>query len=132
MVQPKPRIIKDYEKLDQAVQEQIKLAYPYGFSKSLIFFTNKDGLKVSALPFETDDKYYLVRMTQLEAQQIIADDSDYNEMGQLKEQVKFDYEDKYADLDYMSDYISDQPEENLEDIPDESTVGSGDEDDDDF
>jgi len=129
MVQPKPRVIKDYEKLDQQVQEQIKLAYPYGFAKNLIFFQNKDGIKVSALPFETDDKYYLVRMTQLEAQQIIEDDTDYNEMGQLKEQVKFDYEDKYSDLDYMSDYISDQPEENLEDIPDESSVGDGDDDD---
>jgi hypothetical protein len=122
MSQPKPRVIKDYEKLDMAVQEQIKLAYPYGFAKSLIFFTDKEGVKVSALPFETDDKYYLVRMTKLEAQQIIKDDEDYNEMGQLKETVKFDYEDKYSDLDYMSDYVSDQPEENLDEIPDESST----------
>jgi hypothetical protein len=122
MSQPKPRVIKDYEKLDMAVQEQIKLAYPYGFAKSLIFFTDKEGVKVSALPFETDDKYYLVRMTKLEAQQIIKDDEDYNEMGQLKETVKFDYEDKYSDLDYMSDYVSDQPEENLDEIPDESSA----------
>jgi hypothetical protein len=122
MSQPKPRVIKDYEKLDMAVQEQIKLAYPYGFAKSLIFFTDKDGIKVSALPFETDDKYYLVRMTKLEAQQIIKDDEDYNEMGQLKEAVKFDYEDKYSDLDYMSDYVSDQPDENLDEIPDESSA----------
>jgi hypothetical protein len=122
MSQPTPRVIKDYEKLDMAVQEQIKLAYPYGFAKSLIFFTDKEGVKVSALPFETDDKYNLVRMTKLEAQQIIKDDEDYNEMGQLKETVKFDYEDKYSDLDYMSDYVSDQPEENLDEIPDESST----------
>jgi len=130
MAQPKPKVIKDYDKLDQTVQEQIKLAYPYGFAKHLIFFTNKDGLKVSALPFETDEKYYLVRMTQLEAQQIIQDDADYNELGQLKDEARFDYEDKYADVDYMSEYITEQPEENLEDIPDESSVGGGDDDDD--
>jgi hypothetical protein len=130
MSQPKPRVIKDYEKLDMAVQEQIKLAYPYGFAKSLIFFTDKEGIKVSALPFETDDKYYLVRMTKLEAQQIIMDDEDYNEMGQLKEAVKFDYEDKYSDLDYMSDYVTDQPDDNLDEIADESSVSEEDEEDD--
>jgi len=129
MSQPKPRVIKDYDRLDLAVQEQIKLAYPYGFAKSLIFFTDKEGVKVSALPFETDDKYYLVRMTKLEAQQIIKDDEDYNEMGQLKEDVKFDYEDKYSDLDYMSDYATEQPEDNLDEIPDESSVSDEDEDD---
>ncbi len=131
MAQPKPKVIKDYDKLDQEVQEQIKLAYPYGFAKHLIFFTNKDGLKVSALPFETDEKHYLVRMTQQEAHQIIQDDADYNELGQLKDESRLDFEDKYADLDYMSEYITEQPEENLEDIPDESSVG-GVEDDDDF
>ncbi|HLF63256.1 MAG TPA: hypothetical protein VI603_05875 [Saprospiraceae bacterium] len=130
MGQPKPKVIKDYDKLDQTVQEQIKLAYPYGFAKHLIFFTNKDGLKVSALPFETDEKYYLVRMTQQEAQKIIEDDADYNEFGQLKDEARFDYEDKYADVDYMSEYITEQSEENLEDIPDESSVGGGDDDDD--
>lgn len=129
MSQPKPKVIKDYERLDQVVQEQIKLAYPYGFAKSLIYFTDKDGVKVSALPFETDDKYYLVRMTKQEAHEIIQQDEDYNEMGQLKEEVKFDYEDKYSDLDYMNEYVSDQPEDNLDEIPDES---SNDEDDDDY
>ena len=121
MSQPKPRVIKDYEKLDLMVQEQIKLAYPYGFAKNLIVFTNKDGVKVSALPFETDEKYYLVRMTKEEAHDIIRQDDDYNDLGQLKEEVKDDYEDKYSDLDYMSDYVSDQPEDNLDEIPDEST-----------
>ena len=129
MEQPKPRVIKDYDKLDQEVQEQIKLAYPYGFAKSLIFFTNKDGMKVSALPFETDDKYYLVRMTQQEAQRIIEDDADYNEFGQLKEQARFDYEDKYSDVDYMSEYITEQSEENIEDIPDDSPVTGEEEED---
>lgn len=54
---PKPRVIKDFEKLDTHIQEQIKLAFPYGFSEDLIHFYNKEGKKVSALPFETDEKY---------------------------------------------------------------------------
>lgn len=131
MEQPKPRVIKDYDKLDREVQEQIKLAYPYGFAKSLIFFTNKDGIKVSALPFETNDKYYLVRMTQQEARQIIQEDADYDELGQLKESVRDDYEDKYSDLEYMSDYISDAdaPDDDLDEIADDSVADEIDDDD---
>lgn len=70
----KPRIVKDYEKLDSTTQEMIKLAYPYGFEDHLVSFTNSEGRKVSALPFETDEKYYLVRMTIAEAQIIIEED----------------------------------------------------------
>ena len=98
----KPRIVKDYEKLDEEIQEQIKLMYPYGFAKHLIQYKNADGKFVSALPFETDDRYYLVRMTLNEARQIIEDDDDYDESGELKESVKEEYEEKYGDMDYLS------------------------------
>lgn len=94
----KPRVVKDYDKLDPSVQEQIKLNYPYGFEQHLIQFTNKEGKRVSALPFEAEDKYYLVRMTTLEAQTIIEDDDDYID-GELRDDVKEDYEDKYDDSD---------------------------------
>lgn len=67
----------------------------------MIRFTDKDGKYVSALPFETDDKYYLIRMTNVQAQKIIKDDTDYDEEGNLKEDIKDDYEDKYTDLDTM-------------------------------
>ena len=40
----KPRVVKDYEKLDIEVQEQIKLQYPYGFDKHLVTFKNAEGL----------------------------------------------------------------------------------------
>ena len=98
----KPRIVKDYEKLDEEIQEQIKLMYPYGFAKHLIQYKNAEGKFVSALPFETDDRYYLVRMTLNEARQIIEDDDDYDESGELKESVKEEYEEKYGDMDYLS------------------------------
>jgi hypothetical protein len=97
----KPKAIKDYEKLPEEMQERIKLFYPNGFSEHLIRFTDKDGKYVSALPFETEDKYYLIRMTNVQAQKIIKDDADYDEEGNLKDDVKDDYEDKYTDLDTM-------------------------------
>jgi hypothetical protein len=111
----KPRVIKDYEKLDAAIQEQIKLEYPLGFSRHLIYFTNKDGQKVSALPFETEEKYYLVRMTIPQAKQIIADDDDYDEEGILKDDVKVEYEDKYAVVGEDIDLGTDDAEDDLED-----------------
>lgn len=107
MANSKPRIIKDFEKLERELQEQIKLAYPYGFHGNLIHFYDKEGKKVSALPFETDDKYYMLRMTVAEAKQIIEDDEDFGVDGTLKEDIKDDYEDKYGDLNHMADYLSD-------------------------
>lgn len=103
----KPRVVKDYDKLDITIQEQIKLHYNRGFEKHLIKFKNKEGKFVSALPFETDEKYYLVRMTQNEAQEIIEEDDDYNADGILKEAAKIEYENKYDDED---DDLSDEDE----------------------
>ena len=93
----KPRVIKDFEALDVSIQEQIKLHYPEGFEDHLIRFANKEGKLVSALPFETDEKYYLVRMTIAQAQEIIEEDDDYDDEGMLREEVKDEYEDKYDD-----------------------------------
>lgn len=95
----KPRVIKDFEKLEDHIQEQIKLEYPFGFEENLISFTNMEGKRVSALPFETEEKYYLVRMTFTEAQQIIEDDSDYDDEGNLKDDIKDEYEEKHVGLD---------------------------------
>lgn len=82
---PKKRIVKDYENLPEDIINRIKIQYPHGFAQHLISYLNKEGKKVSALPFETEDIYYLVRMTVQEARQIIADDEDYDDAGNLRE-----------------------------------------------
>jgi hypothetical protein len=74
----------------------------------LISYTNKDGLQVSALPFEAEDKYYLVRMTVKQANKIIEDDEDYDDDGNLRDDVKEEYEEKY-DEDADADEIPDEP-----------------------
>ena len=114
----KPRVVKDFEKLDPRIQEQIKLSYPNGFSDYLIRFPNKEGKYVSALPFETEEKYYLVRMTQEEAAQIVEEDDDYGDDGTLKDIVKFEYEDKYGgsdETDQEEDIYHDKNDEDIED-----------------
>lgn len=88
----KPRLVKDYDKVDDSVIQQIKLKYPEGFEQHLVKFQNKEGKTVSALPFETDAIYYLIRMTVSEAQEIIEDDDDYDDDGFLRDDVREAYE----------------------------------------
>lgn len=97
----KPRVIKDYSKLDKELQEQIKLVFPDGFADNLIRFFDKNGKNITGLLFETEDKYYMVRMKVDEAVDIVDDD------GVLKDNVRQGYEDKYVDLDSIADKIAD-------------------------
>ena len=99
----KPRVLKAFEALDQSIQEQIKLAYPEGFEDHLIRFTNKDGEYQSGLPFETEDRYYLVKMTREEAGEIIAEDDDYDDDGNLKDDVREEYEEKHEEGEDLED-----------------------------
>ena len=129
----KPRVIKDYDKLDAQTQEKIKLEYPTGYSENLIYFTNKDGKRVSALPFETEEKYYLVRMTVYEAERIIEEDDDYDSTGSLKDSAKESYESKYGDDDILAegadvDEIDDVADE-TDDFDDEEDEGEDDDED---
>ncbi|MEM6736579.1 MAG: hypothetical protein AAF620_10975 [Bacteroidota bacterium] len=100
----KPRVLKAFEALDLSIQEQIKLAYPEGFEDHLIKFVDKEGKYQSGLPFETEDKYYLVKMTRDEAQELIADDDDYDDEGNLKDDVREEYEDRHDGKDEDEDF----------------------------
>ncbi len=104
----KPKVIKDYDKINDDLTSQIKFNYPSGFEKHLVTFKDLDGKFVSALPFETDERYYLIRMTQAEAQEIIEDDTDYDDDGLLKEHVKEEYQGQFEE-DVME----------VEEVPDE-------------
>lgn len=104
----KPRVIKSFEKLTDDVREQIKLVYPMGFRSHLITFTNKDGVIQKGLPFETDDFYYLIRMTEAKAKSIVEEDDDFDSMGNLKQSVKSKYEDKHEDVDFLNEFNSNE------------------------
>ena len=102
----KPKVIKDYEKITDELLEQIKLVYPKGFRRHLIEFTGLDGKKRKGLPFETEEKYYLIRMTIEEAIYVIAEDDDYDAQGNLKLKVQARLADKYDDEDHLDDFNS--------------------------
>ena len=88
MSQGKLRVIKDFDKLDTSLQKQIRDAYPFGFSDELITITNKDGALIRALPFETEDKYYLVKMPVNDPK--LVEDDDFDEEVIVKESKKPD------------------------------------------
>ena len=115
----KPRVIKDFEKLDDIIQEQIKLSYPNGFSEYLVSYNDKEGQKRTALPFETDEKYYLVRMTVSEAVQIVDDDEDFDDDGMLKDEIKEEYEEKFSDVEYLNSDESDNDDTDNDDSDDD-------------
>ena len=128
----KLRIIKDFQKLSQELQEQVKLVYPEGFSQHLIEFQNAKKEIVKALPFETDDKIYLLKMSVRVANQIIEDDDDYDDDGNLLDSVKEKYVGDYAELDYLADNENYNAEEDDDDDdPDVIKKGRGGDDDDD-
>lgn len=107
IMQAKKRVVKDYGKLPEDVISLIKMEYPRGFVKNLVKYTNKDGLQVSALPYETEDMYYLIRMSAMEARQIILDDDDYED-GVLRDgfeddMIEGEVDDKEEDLDSIGE-----------------------------
>jgi hypothetical protein len=128
MTPNKPRVIKDFEKLDPAVQEMIREAYPSGYGTALISITNKDGMLISALPFETVDKYYLVKMPVREAK--VVDEDDFDDEVFVKETVKPDLEDEFKEEFGSGDDASEEESDDdaADDDYDDDDEDAGDED----
>ena len=104
----KPRAIRNYDKLDEELLLQIKLQYPEGFVRSLIRFPDANGRLTSALPFETEEKYYLIRMTKSEAVDLIDDDDDYDDDGNLLDDAREEYLERLADDDDFEEEEDDE------------------------
>lgn len=130
----KKRVVKDYEALPEDIVRLVKIKYPTGYAEHLLSYTDKEGKKVSALPFETDDTYYLIRMTILEAKRIVKEDEDFDDDGVLREdfadvEVDDEFDGEGEDDDEIDDGISEEDDhiivtrrrdEEEEDIPDDT------------
>jgi DNA-directed RNA polymerase subunit delta len=109
----KKRVVKDYDALPEDIVRLVKMKYPTGYADHLLSYNDKEGKKVSALPFETDDTYYLIRMTILEAKRLVKEDVDYDEEGVLREdfadvEVDEEFDGEGEDDDEMTDGTSDE------------------------
>jgi hypothetical protein len=111
MITNKLKVIKDYHKLTREMKEQIKLVFPEGYAEHLINVSTSKGQRITALPFETFDKVYLIRMNSSEAELIIENDMDFDVQGNLKKSVRHKYEEKHSEVGYLSE------NENYEETP---------------
>lgn len=99
----KPKVIMDFYKLSNTLQEQVKLTYPDGFVDNLIQFTNAKNQLITALRFETEEKVYMLRMSAQTAFQIMEDDDDYDDNHRLKKNTQKEYKEKYESLDVFNE-----------------------------
>lgn len=115
----KPRVIKDFDKLDESIQDRIIQHYPDGFEKHLVKFVNAEGKNVSALPFETEDRYYLVRMTLKEARQL-GTELDFDPDA-IAAEIKDEFVEKFdsGESDDEKDYDDDDDTDDFDDEEDE-------------
>ena len=81
----KKRIIKDYDQMPQELLIQLKDQFPQGYQEHLLRFNNANGELISALPFETDDIFYLVRMSISGGYHIVDEEDLTEELDTLSE-----------------------------------------------
>jgi len=72
----------------QSILNFIYQLYPYGFERHLITFKNHKKHLISALPFETEDRFYMVKMTRAEANSISAKRSEFKASLKNTDKVK--------------------------------------------
>ncbi|MAX78612.1 MAG: hypothetical protein CL843_00350 [Crocinitomicaceae bacterium] len=58
----KKRSIIDFKNITEEILEAINKKYPYGWDDRIIKFKNASGETVSAIPIETEDANYLVKV----------------------------------------------------------------------
>ncbi len=105
----KPRVIKYFENLDDNTKSELLTLFPFGFDRNLITFKNHKGELISALPYENEHSFYMIKMTKIEAKEIYSD----------LEDMDFDLDDD-SDVDDNEDEFENI--DDIEDIVDESTL----------
>lgn len=80
----KKRVIIDYKNVTSEILKFFTDAYPYGHDEDIIKFTNAKGESVRAVPLETKDTKYLIKVSVEMDQRIddfLDDDSDEDSSG---------------------------------------------------
>lgn len=95
----KQRIIKAYEQLSEILVKQLKERYPDGYDDHIITFTNSKGEIEVAIPFDTEEIYYLIKLPRNNA----------TEEEEDVESSSFDEFDNFESLD-INDEVADEEE----------------------
>ena len=95
----KQRIIKAYEQLSESLVGRLKEKYPDGYEDHVITFTNPRGEIEVAIPFETEEIYYLIKLPRTST----------TEEEEEPESTSYDEFDNFESLD-ISDEVADEEE----------------------
>lgn len=109
----KKRLVKNYDALTEEIIREVKLKYPSGYEQHLVKYTDKEGKIVSALPFETDEAYYLIRMTVQEAKRFDSADDDDDDTTTIRAglsdlEVENEFDGQGEEDDDMADGTDDE------------------------
>lgn len=127
-MQSKPHVIKDFDKLDKELQEKVLQLYPNGFTEFLVTYTDpKTGQERFALPYETEDRYYMIRMDEYIDTDRNTDDDDDFKTDEILNNLGLDSMDKPAELKMDED--EDEDEEEDDDTKQNDSEDDDDEDD---
>ena len=75
---PKKRLVASFRNLPSELQEAIKQKYPLGFSEAMMRIDKPNGEFFYAVPFETDEINYLVKIdVKIDNGATEEDDKDY-------------------------------------------------------
>ena len=121
----KKKVIVDYKNVPDEVLQMLAEKYPHGYNKAIVKFKNAKGEMVSAVPIETDEISYLVKVsTQLQSMVDNMDTDDFDDLvledvGGASSKSKFG-DDEFDDDDDDNDGFGDDKEESLDDNMDEA------------
>ena len=121
----KKKVIVDYKNVPDEVLQMLAEKYPHGYNKAIIKFTNAKGEVVSAVPIETEETSYLVKVsTQLQKMVDDVDVDDFDDLGlDTASSSKASFgDDEFGDDDEEDDssYRDEDEEESLNDHMDEA------------
>lgn len=78
----KKKVIVDYKNVPEEVLQLLAEKYPHGYNKAIIKFQNAKGETVNAVPIETEETSYLVKVsTQLQNMVNNIDADDFDDLG---------------------------------------------------
>lgn len=121
----KKKVIVDYKNVPDEVLQMLADKYPHGYNKAIVKFKNAKGETVSAVPIETEDISFLVKVsTQLQS---MVDNIDADEFDDLvlddvvgsTSKASF-ADDEFGDDDDDNDGFGNDKEESLDDNMDEA------------
>ncbi len=75
----KRHIIKSYKNLPFEMKRSLRNKYPDGFGKNVQRIPSANGTVYYALPHETDDASYLIKLTLSQIENADVDEDDFNE-----------------------------------------------------